>query len=189
MNRLMIILGSVREGRVGSAVSDWVRSSAAGGDWELDFVDLAELDLPFMDEPQHPVKREYTKPHTIAWSQRVEAADAFLLISPEYNHSYSPALKNALDYLSHEWQRKPVGFVSYGGVSSGTRGVAALKPVLSILGMVPATAAVEITFVSRQVEEGVFRPDDRQEAALAAVLSELGALSTALRPFQSRARG
>ena len=131
MTRLMIIVGSVRPGRVGLPIAEWVRDRAVEhGGFDVDFVDLLELGLPFMDEPNHPRLRQYTKPHTIAWSERVNAADAFLFVTPEYNYSSSPALKNAIDFLNQEWWRKPVGFVSYGGVSSGTRGVVALLPVL-----------------------------------------------------------
>src|SRR5215210_7708343 len=126
MTRVMVIAGSVRPGRMALPIARWVeRELEALEDVEVDLVDLGELALPLMDEPHHPRLREYTKPHTRAWSERVEAADGFVLVSPEYNHSYSPALKNALDYLSQEWTRKPVAFVSYGGVSAGTRGVTA----------------------------------------------------------------
>ena len=106
--RLMIIVGSVRPGRIGLPIAHWVRERAeANGGFELDFVDLAELALPFMDEPHHPTMQKYTKPHTLAWAARVAAADAVLFVTPEYNHSYSPALKNAIDFLNREWWRKP----------------------------------------------------------------------------------
>src|SRR4051812_11561569 len=120
MNSLMIVVGSVRPVRVGPVVAEWVRAEAqkAGG-WEIDYVDLAELALPFMDEPNHPALRKYTKQHTLDWSARVDAADAVVFVSPEYNHSFSPALKNALDFLAQEWWRKPYGVVSYGGISAG----------------------------------------------------------------------
>ena len=128
MPRLMIIVGSVRPGRIGLPIARWVEQQAEQhGGFDIDFADLAEIVLPFMDEPSHPMKHQYTKPHTFAWSKRVDAADAFILISPEYNHSFSPALKNAVDFLSREWWRKPVGIVSYGGVSGGSRGVPRLS--------------------------------------------------------------
>ncbi|MET0828740.1 MAG: NAD(P)H-dependent oxidoreductase, partial [Microbacterium sp.] len=106
MTRLMIIVGSVRPGRVGLPIAEWVRDQAVEhGGFDVDFVDLLELGLPFMDEPNHPRLRQYTKPHTIAWSERVDAADAFLFVTPEYNYSSSPALKNAIDFLNQEWWR------------------------------------------------------------------------------------
>ena len=186
VNKLMIVVGSVRPGRIGLPIAKWVESVAAA-DFEVDLVDLTELDLPFMDEPNHPSQRNYTKQHTIDWSARVDAADAIILVTPEYNHSYSPALKNAMDYLHGEWWRKPVGFVSYGGVSGGTRGVISLEPVISYLGLVRAGAQVEIPFAGRQVADGIFTPSDRESAILANELTELEGLAAALRPLQNRA--
>ena len=183
--RLMIIVGSVRPGRIGLPIARWAEARAAEqGGFEIDFVDLAELALPLMDEPNHPRLAQYTRPHTIAWSERVAAADAFLLVTPEYNHSYSPALKNALDYLHREWWRKPVGYVSYGGVSAGTRGVEALTAVTSGLGMVRTGAAVEINFAGQHIHDGVFEPTEKEVAILGHLLDELGPLSEALAPLR-----
>ena len=186
--RLMIIVGSVRPGRIGLPIANWVKERAeAPGGLEVDFVDLAELNLPFMDEPNHPSLHQYTKPHTIAWSERVAAADAFLFVTPEYNHSYSPALKNALDFLNREWWRKPVGFVSYGGVSGGTRGVVALTASTSVLGLVKIGANVELNFARAQVVDEVFLPNDKESAIIEKELGELLELSELLKP--SRLKG
>ncbi len=181
----MIIVGSVRPGRIGLPIAQWVQK-AAEGDWEIDFVDLAELDLPFMDEPNHPSIRKYTKQHTLDWSARVDAADAVILVTPEYNHSFSPVLKNAIDFLSQEWWRKPVAFVSYGGVSGGTRGVVGLEPAITGVGMVRTGASVEIPFAGKQVADGEFTPSAKEVAVLDKVLAELEGLATALRPLQNR---
>lgn len=185
VTKLMIVVGSVRPGRVGLPVAQWVNSVADADErFEIDFVDLAELALPFMDEPLHPSKRQYSKPHTIAWSERVDAADAFLFVSPEYNHSYSPALKNSLDYLNREWWRKPVGFVSYGGVSAGSRGVVGLEPVLTTLGLVKTSSSVEINFIGTRVADGVFTPNEKEGAILAHLLEELDSLARVLGPLR-----
>jgi NAD(P)H-dependent FMN reductase len=185
MPRLMIIVGSVRPGRVGISVARWVEQAAAAhAGFDIDFVDLAELALPFMDEPNHPRMRKYTKPHTIAWSERVDAADAFIFVTPEYNHSFSPALKNALDFLALEWWRKPVGFVSYGGVSGGSRGVISIEPVLASIGLVRAGAEVEIPFAASQITDGVFAPDRKQSAILTKLLDELVPLAETLKPLR-----
>ena len=179
----MIIVGSVRPGRAGLPVAEWVKRAAeehAG--FTVDFVDLAELALPFMDEPNHPSKREYTQPHTLAWSERVDAADAFVFVTPEYNHSYSPVLKNAIDFLSQEWWRKPVGFVSYGGVSAGSRGVASIEPVLTTVGLVKTGANVEIPFIGTRLADGAFQPNEKESAILGKVLAELDTLAEALKP-------
>jgi len=181
----MIIVGSVRPGRIGLPIAEWVKT-AADPDWTIDFVDLAELNLPFMDEPNHPSIRKYTKQHTLDWSARVDAADAVILVTPEYNHSYSPVLKNAIDFLSQEWWRKPVGFVSYGGVSGGTRGVVGLEPAITGVGMVRTGAGVEIPFAGKQVENGVFTPNAKEVAVLDKQLAELTELAVALRPLQNR---
>jgi NAD(P)H-dependent FMN reductase len=185
VTKLMIVVGSVRPGRVGLPIAEWVRAEAEKtGDFEIDFVDLAELDLPFMDEPSHPRLQQYTKPHTIAWSERVAAADAFVFVTPEYNYSYSPALKNALDFLNQEWWMKPVGFVSYGGVSSGTRGVAALLPSIVGLGLVRVGANVELTFGGKQVVGGVFQPQEKELAIIAHEFAELAKLAEGLKPLR-----
>jgi len=182
----MIVVGSVRPGRIGLPIAEWVRSVVEGNtDLEVDFADLAEVALPLMDEPNHPRLRQYTKSHTLAWSERVDAADAFIFVTPEYNHSFSPALKNALDYLNAEWWRKPVGFVSYGGVSAGSRGVAQLAPTLGVLGLVKTGANVEIPFAATQLRDGVFVADEKQTAILGHLLGELGRLAEALRPLRS----
>ncbi|MHC5797470.1 NADPH-dependent FMN reductase [Lacisediminihabitans sp. FW035] len=186
MTKLMIIVGSVRPGRIGPVIAEWVRKSAlARGDFEVDFVDLLELGLPFMDEPNHPRLRAYTKQHTLDWSARVDAADAVIMVTPEYNHSFSPALKNALDFLAAEWWRKPVAFVSYGGVSGGSRGVTAIEPVVVGLGMVRVGAEVEIPFAARLITDGVFAPEAKEVAILAKLLDETAALAAVLGPLQN----
>lgn len=183
VTKLMIVVGSVRPGRVGLPIAEWVRAEAEKtGTFEIDFVDLAELALPFMDEPQHPRLQQYTHDHTMAWSARVGAAEAFIFVTPEYNYSYSPALKNALDFLNVEWWRKPVGFVSYGGVSSGTRGVAALMSVTGALGLVRVGANVELTFGGKQVVDGVFVAGEKETAIIARELNEIDSLARVLTP-------
>lgn len=184
MTQTMIIVGSVRPGRIGLPIAHWVRDRTSSAGHEVDFVDLAELELPFMDEPEHPAKRAYTKPHTIAWSERVEKADAVVLVSPEYNHSYSPALKNALDFLAHEWQGKPVGVVSYGGASGGLRGAAALDQVLTTLGLVRVPVDVAINGPAAHLNDGAFTPDAKHDATLDRMLESLARYDEALRPLR-----
>lgn len=181
--RVMIIAGSVRPGRIGLPIARWVESIARERPgMEIDFVDLVELGLPFMDEPHHPRLQQYTQPHTRAWSERVQAADAVILVTPEYNHSYSPALKNALDYLHREWWRKPVGFVSYGGVSGGMRSVQTGKLMVTGFKMMPMVEAVNIPFFSQLMENGVFKSNELHDKAVPVMLDELlrwsGALKT-----------
>ena len=177
----MVIVGSIRPGRIGLPVAQWARDRLAEREGvEIDFVDLAELALPFLDEPAHPAKRSYTKPHTIAWSERVAAAEAFVFVTPEYNHSYSPVLKNAVDFLFQEWAGKPVGFVSYGGLAGGARAVAAYEPVLSTVGLVKVPANVEIASVSSKIVDGAFDGDAPTAAILSTMVEQLITYSAAL---------
>jgi NAD(P)H-dependent FMN reductase len=152
---------------------------------DADFADLGELALPFMDEPKHPRLREYTHAHTLAWSARVEAADAVLFVTPEYNHGSAPALKNAIDYLIEEWAYKPYGLVNYGGVSAGTRAAASLAPTLAMLGMLRARAAVEIGFPGARVSDGAFAATESEAVRLDTMLAELEELAGALAPLRA----
>jgi len=183
---LMIVVGSVREGRTGLSIAKWAQDVAiADGRFDVDFADLKEIALPLMDEPNHPSMQQYTQQHSKDWSARVAAADAFLFVFPEYNHSYSPAIKNAIDYLVHEWDRKPVGFVNWGGNSGGTRAQAALRPVVTMLGMVMTHGQVEINHPWGQLEEGAFLPSEQQTSVLQAQLDELLKLDGALRTLRA----
>ncbi|GAA2245560.1 hypothetical protein GCM10010401_18730 [Rarobacter faecitabidus] len=187
MTKLMIVVGSVRPGRIGLPIAQWVRDQAeSDGRFEVDFADLGEIGLPFMDEPKHPRLRQYTHQHTIDWSRRVEAADAFVFVTPEYNHSYSPALKNALDFLFVEWSRKPVAFVAYGGVSGGTRGLMAMAPVIEALGLVRAQTNVEIHGAGSLVKDGAFAADERLAGTLGKALTELNGLAATLGEYRAR---
>jgi NAD(P)H-dependent FMN reductase len=173
--QLQILIASIRPGRVGLPVARWFEEEARRhGRFTLDVVDLAELRLPFMDEPHHPRLKRYVHAHTRAWSARVDAADAFVFVLPEYNYGMSAPLKNALDYLHQEWAYKPLGFVSYGGVSAGTRAVQMVKEVVTTLKMVPLPEAVHIPFVHQFLDqEGRFVPNDTLRQAAVAMLDEL----------------
>jgi NAD(P)H-dependent FMN reductase len=172
---LMIVIASTRPGRIGLPVGEWLEAHArAHGGFEIEVADLAAIDLPFMDEPKHPRLREYTHQHTKDWSARVEAADAFAFVHPEYNYGMNAPLKNALDYLNAEWKYKPLGLVSYGGVSAGTRAAQMIKQVATTLGMFPLFEAVSIPFVAEFVGEGgAIVPNPVMEKAADAMLDEL----------------
>ncbi|MFB2554219.1 NADPH-dependent FMN reductase [Herbiconiux liangxiaofengii] len=175
--RLLVVIASTRPGRVGGAVGEWVVQAArASAAFEVEVADLAELGLPLLDEPAHPRLRDYRHDHTHRWSAQVDRADGFVFVMPEYNHSYTAPLKNALDYLVHEWAGKPVGLVSYGGLSGGTRAVVALQPVLANLQLRGVAANVEIAWVAEHLDEGRFAPSERHDRALAALVAELATL-------------
>lgn len=185
--RLMIVIASTRPGRAGQPIGEWFRAKAeADGRFEIDYADLAEIDLPFMDEPNHPRLRQYTKQHTRDWSARVDAVDAFVFVTPEYNHGMTAPLKNAIDYLNQEWQYKPLGFVSYGGVAAGTRAVQAIKPIAGVLKMTPVPEAVVIPLYQRfMTEDGKFHPEQLIEDAAVTMLGQLERWAAALRPLRS----
>lgn len=183
---LQIIVASTRPGRVGLPVAEWFRGRAeAEGSFAIDFADLAEIDLPFMDEPNHPRLRQYTHQHTKDWSARVDAADAFAFVHPEYNYGLNAPLKNAIDYLNQEWRYKPVGLVSYGGVSAGTRAAQMVKQVVTTLKMTPVFEAVSIPFVAQFIDdEGEFEANEVVEKAADAMLAELLRVSAVLKPLR-----
>src|SRR5580692_12926759 len=146
MPKLSVIVASTRPNRVGLPIGQWFLGQAsAHGGFDVDLVDLKELNLPLLDEPKHPRFRDYQHEHTRRWSALVEASDAFVFVTPEYNFSAPPALLNALDYLFHEWAYKPAGFVSYGGASGGMRSVQMTKLLLTSLKIVPLPEAVSIS--------------------------------------------
>jgi len=182
MIRLMVLVASVREGRIGLPIAQWVRERAeADARFEVDWADLKEIGLPLMDEPNHPKLRQYTKEHTRAWSARVQSCDAFVFVQPEYNYSFAPSLKNAIDYLHQEWGRKAVGTVSYGGISGGTRGTTAIRPTELVVGLVPTTVNVELAWAARQIgDDGGFEPTESNDRMLTSMLDEIVALDGAL---------
>jgi NAD(P)H-dependent FMN reductase len=182
MPRLQIIIASTRPGRVGLPVSRWFEARAREhAAFDVEVVDLLELDLPFMDEPNHPRLAQYTHQHTKDWSAAVQAADAFVFVTPEYNYGFTAPLKNAIDFLHSEWQYKPVGFVSYGGVAGGTRAVQMMKQVVTTLKMTPLFEAVTIPFVAQFLDdEGEFVPNEMLEQSVKPMLDELLRVSQAL---------
>jgi NAD(P)H-dependent FMN reductase len=192
---LMTVIASTRPGRVGGAVAHWFHSAAQehartnpGASFTPTLVDLAELNLPLFDEPNHPRQQKYIHEHTRRWSAMVAAADAFALVTPEYNFGPTPALLNALTYLYVEWNYKPAAFISYGGVSGGLRAVQMTKLTLTTLKVVPIVEAVSIASVHKQVAEAGgdkrFEATEQNDKAAAGTLDELYKWAAALRPMR-----
>jgi NAD(P)H-dependent FMN reductase len=185
---LTVVIGSTRPSRAGLPLAQWFVDRARGhGGFEIRVVDLAELNLPLFDEPHHPRLRQYVNDHTKRWSAIVEDSDAFVFVTPEYNHSFPASVKNALDYLHLEWQHKPVGFVTYGGVAAGTRALQALKPVVSALKMLPVVESVNVPFFTQFIREGRVEPNEVMTQAADAMLDELVRTEAALRPLREGA--
>ena len=185
--RLGVVVASVREGRVGAAVAEWVmQQGREHGGFEVELLDLKAIDLPMLSEPHHPRLQKYTQESTKRWSATVAALDAFVFVTPEYNFGSPPALINALDTVYVEWSYKPVGFVSYGGISGGLRSVQMTKAMLTTFKLVPMVEAVSISFVARELQDGRFPGNERFDAAARGMLDELlrwtNALSTLRQP-------
>ena len=186
---LEVITASTREGRKGPAVAAWFLERARRhGRFAIESVDLRLVDLPLLDEPRHPRFRDYRHEHTKAWSAIVDRADAYVTVTPEYDFGPPAALVNALQYLQQEWAYKPMAFVSYGGVSGGTRSVQMTKQIVTALKMMPIYEAVSIPFFNNHIDPatGAFAPDDVQEKAAAAMLDELARWAEALKPMRGR---
>lgn len=173
---LQIVIASTRPKRKGAAVATWFAGVARQhGAFEIEIVDLAAVDLPMLDEPEHPRLQHYHHDHTRRWSESVARADAYVFVMPEYNCGTPPALVNALDYVLHEWAYKPVGFVSYGGISGGLRAVQMTKQIVTTLKMVPLIEGVVFPFFARSISDvdGTFEPGQASEQASHAMLAEL----------------
>jgi NAD(P)H-dependent FMN reductase len=182
MPKLLVIAVSTRPGRAGFPLSTWMfeRAKAHGG-FDVELVDLKEQGLPLFDEPQHPRLRQYAHEHTKRWSAKVASADAFVFVTPEYNHGTPPSLINALDYLVHEWAHKAVSFVSYGGPAGGIRAVQMVKPMLTALKMVVLQESVMAPMFSASIDDqGVFSASELQEAGAKATLDALAKWTQAL---------
>jgi len=155
----MIIWGSSRKGRGGGVVAEWAKRRA-GEDkrFDIDFVDLQELALPFFNEPLSPFSmaregKSYTHAVGKAWAQRVAKADGVLIITPEYNHGPAAVLKNALDWVGPEWVDKPVAFISYGSISGGARAVEQLRSITIELGLVQVSNPIHFVFYRQAFDD------------------------------------
>jgi NAD(P)H-dependent FMN reductase len=184
--KLYVITVSTRPGREGVPLSDWMfeRAKAHGG-FEVERIDLREENLPLFDEPRHPRLRTYEHEHTKRWSAKIDAADAFIFVTPEYNHGTPPSLINALDYLSQEWAHKPVGFVSYGGPAGGTRAVQMVKPMLAALKLVPLFESVMAPLFTKSISDGKFNASELQETQGRGMLDALLKWTGTLAPMRA----
>jgi NAD(P)H-dependent FMN reductase len=183
--RLAVVICSTRPGRQGGVIAKWAfdRASAHPA-FATELVDLAEVNLPILDEPHHPRFKKYTHDHTKAWSARVEPLDAFVFVTPEYDFSMPASLLNALQCLSVEWANKPCAFVSYGGASAGLRSVQMSKQVVTALSMMPIPESVALPFFTKHIADGVFKPEEGHDKACVAMLDALARWTGALKPMR-----
>ncbi|AOS62244.1 NADPH-dependent FMN reductase [Actinoalloteichus hymeniacidonis] len=199
MTRIAVIVGSTRTHRRGKAVADWTLTTArqhAPAGVELELVDLAEFDLPVLDEPASGAWGVYAHEHTKRWSEAIASFDGYVIVTPEYNHGVPGPLKNALDYLYYEWNHKAVGFVGYGTVG-GVRAVEQLRQIVADFKLADVATQVTLnTFtdfdytgidITEPTITGVFAPADRHVTDLARLLEEVTVWSCALQPVRAQA--
>jgi len=175
MYNLKIISSTVRPGRKGPLVTKWITELVKQNEhFNTEVLDLGEINLPMMDEPVHPMKKQYQHEHTKRWSEKIDEADAFVFVTAEYDHNYPAPLRNALEYLVQEWKYKPAAIVSYGGVSAGTRAMKSLQGDLVSLGIYPLLEAVNFPFFMQNIDEqNEFKANEVSHKAAADMLKQL----------------
>ncbi len=184
MIKIAIIIGSTRPGRLGESVGRWVFENARQRqDAEFELVDIEDFNLPLLDEPVPPLMHQYSKPHTKKWSAKIDSFDAYVFVTPEYNHATSGALKNALDFLYREWNNKAAGFVGYGSMG-GTRAVENLRLIAGELQMADVRNQVALSFHSDFENYKVFKPAPHQLKSLNDMLEQVIAWGGALKTLR-----
>src|SRR5437762_12975240 len=169
MMRIAIIIGSTRPGRKAEAVAKWVYEIAQNrSDAEFELVDIKDFDLPLLDEPMSARMGQYTHQHTKTWSAKIASFDAYVFVTPEYNHGTSGALKNAIDFLYHEWVNKAAGFVGYGG-ASGTRAVENLRLIMGEMQIADVRAQVGLSLFTDFENFSDFNPAAQHEKSVNAM--------------------
>ena len=186
MTKVAIIVGSTRPGRKAEAVARWVYDIAKKrDDAEFEVVDIASFELPLLDEPVPPSMAQYSKPHTKAWSAKIDGFDAFVFVTPEYNHGISGALKNAIDFLYKEWNNKAAGFVGYGS-AGGVRAVESLRLVMGELQVADVRAQVMLSLFTDFENFTTFKPAAMHEKSVNTMLDQVIAWGGALRAVRRR---
>jgi NAD(P)H-dependent FMN reductase len=185
--RIGIILGSTRPNRNGEAVAHWTYETAKQRrDAEFELIDIRDYRLPLLDEPIPPSMGQYKQPHTKRWAEKIAALDAFVFVTPEYNHGISGALKNAIDFLYAEWNNKAAGFVSYGS-AGGVRAVEHLRLVMGELQIADVRAQVTLSLYSDFENYRVFKPGAHHETSLGTMLDQVIAWGGALKSVRQNA--
>ncbi|GIH79980.1 NADPH-dependent FMN reductase [Planobispora longispora] len=186
MVKIAIVLGSTRPGRIGQAVAQWVYDFAAKRtDAQFELVDIADYSLPLLDEPVPPSMGQYNNEHTKRWAARIAEFDGYVFVTPEYNHSTSGALKNALDYLYAEWNNKAAGFVGYGS-AGGTRAVEQLRLIMAELQVATVRTQVALSLFTDFENFSAFQPAAHHEQPLTTMLDQLAAWSQAMKLVRGR---
>lgn len=180
MTRIGIIIGSTRPGRNGEAVARWVlEQSAQRTDAEFELVDLADYNLPLLDEAVPASLSQYANEHTQKWADKIASFDGYVFVTPEYNHSTSGALKNAIDFIYAEWNNKAASFVSYGS-AGGARAVEHLRLIVGELQIADVRSQVAFSLATDFENYSVFTPGDHHAPMAQTMFDQLVAWSGAL---------
>ncbi|HEY1801706.1 MAG TPA: NAD(P)H-dependent oxidoreductase [Terriglobales bacterium] len=185
MLRIGIIAGSTRPGRKAAVIAGWIYEilkSRTDADFEI--VDIEDYKLPLLDEPMPPLMRQYSKAHTKAWSAKIDSLDAYIFVTPEYNHAVSGALKNAIDFLFHEWNNKAAGFVGYGG-TGGIRAVENLRLVMAELKIADVRAQVGLSIRTDFEHFTTFKPHEQHQKTVQMMADEVIAWGGALKKLRA----
>lgn len=184
--QLHTIICSTRPGRIGPAVATWFNDFAnAHGQFDSTLVDLADFNLPIYDEAAHPRLQKYEHAHTKAWSNSVAKADAYIFVIPEYNYCPPPSFINALNFLYNEWNYKPCGFVSYGGVSGGLRSAQIAKQLVTTLKMMPMSDGVMVQMPWEHLDENKrFKAAEHHQGSGKVLLDELAKWAVSLKTMR-----
>jgi NAD(P)H-dependent FMN reductase len=186
MLKIAIIIGSTRPGRHAEAVAQWVHQIAAlRNDAVYELVDILDFNLPLLDEAVPPSMGQYAQQHTKAWAAKIGSFDGFVFVTPEYNHGIPGALKNAIDFLFAEWNNKAAGFVGYGS-AGGARSVESLRLVMGELKVADVRSQVMLSLATDFENYKVFKPAERHERSVTAMLDEVVAWSDALQGLRLR---
>lgn len=186
MIRIGVIVGSTRPGRKARDVAEWVMQIATlRNDAAYDLIDIQDFKLPLLDEPVPPSMGQYSKPHTKAWAEKIGSYDGFVFVTPEYNHGTSAALKNAIDFLFAEWNDKAAGFVGYGS-AGGVRAVESLRLVMGEIKIADVRSQVMLSLFSDFENYTSFKPGQRHEKSVTAMLDEVVSWSGALKTVRER---
>ena len=185
MLKIAIIVGSTRPGRKADAVAAWVHGIAAKrNDAEYEIVDIRDFNLPLLDEAVPPSMGQYSQPHTKAWAAKIAPFDAFVFVTPEYNHATSGALKNAIDFLYKEWNNKAAGFVGYGS-AGGARAVENLRLIMGELQIADVRAQVMLSLFTDFENFTTFKPAAMHEKSANAMLDQLVAWGGAMKTLRT----
>lgn len=187
MTRIAIVTGSTRPGRNNIGVAEWVLAQAQQRtDAQFEIVDIAEYNLPMLDEAYPAAFQNYQNDHTIAWAAKIAEFDGFVFITAEYNHSVTPALANALSYLNAEFANKAAGIVSYGS-AFGVRAAEHLRGILSELQIAHVQKTGMFSLFTDFENFSVFKPSELQAASLTPVLDQLVPWTKALEAVRAEA--